>query len=224
MMKKNVKIIGLVFLIIIGMVYFLRNLSFTGFNTYPRKISNEFLEKTYGKKFTLMNTAFYKENGYYIWEMQYKDENDLEFSEYYFHPMEVSEGGIYLFFDKGYVEYRFNDYYWQAEAENKFGDQFNLENFRTGVSYATPMYRFAVSDENDIKEAADIITVTLNHILKNVEQLPDYAIGAYDIEYMGKRICLIRIDSEMREFVEKDYDEIFQFIYDEIYNSFTEVK
>lgn len=64
----------------------------------------------------------------------------------------------------------------------------------------------------------------MNHILKNAEQLPDHAIGAYDIEYMGKRICLIRIDSEMREFVEKDYDEIFQFIYDEIYNSFTEVK
>lgn len=42
-------------------------------------------------------------------------------------------------------------------------------NFRIVVSYATPMYRFAVSDENDIKEAADIIAVTLNHILKSVK-------------------------------------------------------
>ncbi len=223
-MKKNIKIIGFVFLIIIGMVYFLRNLSFTRFNIYPGKISNEFLEKTYGEKFTLMNTVFYKKSGYYIWEMQYKDENGLEFSEYYFHPQEVAEGGIYLFFDKDYVEYRFNDYYWQAKVENKFGDQFNLEDFRTGVDYAMPMYRFAVSDENDIKEAADIIAVTLNYILKSVDQLPDHAIGAYDIEYTGKRICLIRIDREMKEFVEKDYDEVFQFIYDEIYNSFIEVK
>jgi len=79
-------------------------------------------------------------------------------------------------------------------------------------------------DENDIKEAADTIAMTLNYILKSVEQLPDHAIGAYDIEYIGKRICLIRIDREMKEFVEKDYDEFFQFIYDEIYNSFTEVK
>lgn len=224
MMKKNMKMIGLVFLIIIGMIYFFRNLSFTEFNTYPEKISTEFLEKTYGKKFTLMNTVFYRENGYYIWEMRYKDENGLGFSEYYFHPLEVSEGGIYLFFDKGYVEYRFNDYYWQAEVENKFGNQFNLENLRTEAGYAMPMYRLAVRDENDVKEAADVITVTLNYILKSVEQLPDYAIGAYDIEYMGERICLIRIDREMQELAEKDYDEFFQFIYAEIYNSFIEVK
>lgn len=221
-MKNNMKIIGFVFLIIIGIFYFLRNLSFTRFNIYPRKISNDFLAKTYGKEFTLMDTVFYKKNGYYIWEMQYKDEDDMEFSEYYFHPLEVSEGGIYLFFDKGYVEYRFNDYYWQAKVENRFGDQFNLEKFRAGVDYAMPTYCFTVSDENDIKETADIITVTLNYILKSVEQLPDHAIGAYDIEYMGKRICLI--DRKMKGFVEKDYDELFQFIYDEIYNSFTEVK
>ena len=36
---------------------------------------------------------------------------------------------------------------------------------------------------------------------------------------MGERICLIRIDREMQELAEKDYDEFFQFIYAEIYNS-----
>lgn len=47
--------------------YFFRNLSFTEFNIYPEKISTEFLEKTHGKKFTLMNTVFYRENGYRIY-------------------------------------------------------------------------------------------------------------------------------------------------------------
>lgn len=223
-MKKNMRIMVCLFLIIIGIVYFFRNLSFTEFNIYPQKVSNEFLEKTYGKKFTLMDTVFYKKNGYYIWEMQYKDENDMEFSEYYFHPLEVSEGGIYLFFDKGYVEYRFNDYYWQAKVENRFGVQFNLEKFRAGVDYAMPMYCFDISDEDDIRRVTDIITVTLNYISKSVVQLPDYTIGAYNVKYMGESICLIHIDREMKEFAEEDYDVLFQFVYDEIYNSFTEVK
>lgn len=224
-MKKNMIIMGCSFLIIIGIVYFLRNLSFTEFNIYPQKISNEFLEKTYGKKFILMDTVFYKKNGYYIWEMQYKDEDGVEFNEYFFHPLESSfPGGAYLFFDKRYVEHRLKDYYWQIQVENKYGAQFNLEKFRTEVGYAMPMYCFDISDEDDIRGVADIITTTLDYISKSAVQLPDYAIGAYNVKYMGESICLIHIDREMKEFAEEDYDVLFQFVYDEIYNSFIEVK
>lgn len=224
-MKKSMRIMGCLFLIIIGIVYFFKNLSFTEFNVYPQKVSNEFLEKTYGEKFTLIDTVFYKKNGYYIWEMQYKDENGLDFNEYFFHTLESCfPGGAYLFFDKDCVEHKFKDYYWQAKVENKFGDQFDLENFRTEVGYAMPMYCFDVSGEDDIREVADIITVTLNYISKSAVQLPDYAIGAYNIKYMGKSICWILIDREMKEFVEENYNDLFQFVYDEIYNSFIAVK
>lgn len=48
MMKKRINAVWVIFLIIIGIMYFFRNLSFTNFNTYPGRISNEFLEKTYG--------------------------------------------------------------------------------------------------------------------------------------------------------------------------------
>ena len=91
-MKKSIKIIGFVFLIIMGTVYYFLNLSFTKYNIYPVKTSNEFLEKVYGKKFTLLDIIFYADNGEYVWKMQYKDENDLMFNEYFFHPIEGSEG------------------------------------------------------------------------------------------------------------------------------------
>ncbi len=39
-----------------------------------------------------------------------------------------------------------------------------------------------------------------------------------------KRIYRICIDSGIKEFADKDFDEFFQYIYDEIYNSFIEVK
>jgi hypothetical protein len=219
MMKKRINAVWIIFLIIIGIVYFFRNLSFTNFNTYPGRTSNEFLEKTYGKKFTLTGTDFYKDNGYYIWKMQYKDENDMVFNEYFFHPVEGSEGFFYIFFDRNCAEYGFRDYYWQAKVQDKFSNRFALENLKTEIGYAMPMYQFNLSNEDDIKEVADIIAVTLAYTLKNIVQLPDHAIGAYDIKYMGKRICLIRIDSEMKELAGKDYEEVFQYIYDEIFNS-----
>lgn len=219
-MKKSVKIIGLVFLIITGIVYYFINLSFTKYNIYPVKTSNEFLEKIYGKKFTLLDIIFYVDNGDYVWEMQYKDENDLMFNEYFFHPIEGSEGFFYIFFDKDYGEQGFRDYYWQAEVQNKFDEEFDIKKYQTEVGYAMPMYRFIVHDEDDIKKVANIIAVTLAYTLKNVRQLPDKAIGAYDVEYMGERICLICIDSKMKECADKDYDELFQYIYDKIYNNF----
>lgn len=223
-MMKNIKVVWVIFLIIIGIVYFFRNLSFTKFNTYPRRISNEFLEKTYGKKFTLIDTNFYKDNGYYIWKMQYKDENDMAFNEYFFHPMEGSEGFFYIFFDRDYAEYGFRDYYWQAKVQNKFSNTLALEKFKTEIGYAMPMYQFNLLNEDDIREVANIIAISLDYTLKNIVQLPDHAIGAYDIKYMEKRICLIRIDSEMKELAGKDYEETFQYIYNEISNSLIEMK
>ena len=204
-------------------IYFFRNLSFTKYNKRPLHICNKYLEETYNEKFTLLDSIFYMDGDYYTWEMKYEDKDGLEFKVYYLHLIEGSEGFFYIFFDKDYGEDGIRDYYWQVKLKKQFSKKIDLESLCHEFDGSYPMYHFDVRNENDIKEAANIITITLNYILNSVSKLPENTMGGYDIAYMGKRGCFIAIDSKLEEFRDKDEDELFQYIYDEIYSRYIKV-
>lgn len=218
-----------IFLIVITIIcliaiYYFRNLSFTKYNKKPLYICNKYLEETYNEKFTLLEEVFYLYRNYYTWEMIYEDENGLKFNMYYLHSREGSEGFFYLFFDKDNGYYGIRDYYWQVKLEEQFGEIIDLESLKYEFSSSSPRYCFDVRTEDDIRETANIITITLNYILNNVKKLPEDTMGGYDINYLGKRSCFIAINSEMEDLKNKDEKEIFQYVYDEIYNGFADIK
>ncbi len=228
-MKMNIRTFGCIFLIIIAtigfiVIYYFRNLSFTKYNQKPIYICNKYLEETYNEKFTLLEAVFYSYRNYYTWEMIYEDENGLKFNMFYLHSREGAEGFFYLFFDKDYGYYGIRDYYWQAKLEEQFGEIIDFESLNYEFSSSSPRYCFEVSTENDIREAANIITITLNYILNNVKKLPEEMMGGYDINYLKKRSCFIAINNEMEKLKNKDEKEIFQYVYEEIYNEFADIK
>ena len=118
-MKKSLGVmilcLALVLIMISGvMLYYFRYLSFSKHNIRPIELCNGYLERTYGKKFVLISKAFYEDHGDYVWKLKYRDEDNMEFEEYYFHPRESVEGFFYLFFDKKRGERGVGDYYLQT--------------------------------------------------------------------------------------------------------------
>ena len=76
-MKNALKISLCLFLLIFSWLFigilFLKNLSFTAYNTRPVKECSRFLEKTYGKEFkrTREPVEYYLDDGYHTWKIQY---------------------------------------------------------------------------------------------------------------------------------------------------------
>lgn len=108
------------------------------------------------------------------------------------------------------------DYYWQQQIQRVYGEKFNLEQYRMSEP-SWLKYKFEITDENDIKEAAYIIAVTLKYTFDNVETISRDMLG-YTITYDGWPIYTIYEDREgVLELRNQDEEDIYQYIYNEIY-------
>lgn len=219
-MKKVFKIL---FIVILIAIFFLRNLSFTAYNIRPVKECSKFLEKTYGRKFrrTREPVAYYMDGGYHVWKIQYVDDTGMEFYEYYKQPYEISGEGFCPYFVRD--EWFICDYYWQQQIQRVYGEKFNLEQYRMSEP-SWLKYKFEITDENDIKEAANIIAVTLKYTFDNVETISRDMLG-YIITYDGWPIYTIYEDREgVLELRNQDEEDIYQYIYNEIYKCYQKEK
>lgn len=96
---------------------------------------------------------------------------------------------------------------------------FHLEQHRWNEP-STVKYEFEITDESDIGEAAEIIAVLLKNTFDNVETISDDLL-AYIVTYDGRSICTVYRDMEdVLELRDQDEEDIYQYIYDEIYKSY----
>ncbi len=214
-LKRMVKL-----LILIGIiVYYFRYLSFTKYNVRPLKECNRYLSETYYGNFKGEIVDFYKHNGYYIWKLKYIDETGMEVNVFYRHPLEVSEGGLYLFFDNNSGKVR--DYFWQKKLQEVYREVYPLSQYAEESDYLSLIkFSFQVEEVSDIEEISDIITTTLIYTKENVKKLSQDVIGYYVMNDDEKSIYSLFIDEEIQRLLEKERTEIFQYIYDEIYNAY----
>lgn len=222
-MKNALKISLCLFAVIFSWLFigilFLRNLSFTAYNTRPVKECSKFLEKTYGREFkrTREPVAYYLDDGYHIWKIQYVDDTGMEFYEYYKQPYESPEEGFIPYYvrDERFI----CDYYWQKQIQLVYGEMFDLEQHRWHEP-SMVKYEFEITDESDIGETAKIIAVILKYTFDNVETISDDILG-YIITFDGRTICTVYRDMEgVLELRDWDEEDIYQYIYDEIYKSY----
>lgn len=217
-MKKGFKI----FLFICIVIYLYINLSFSAYNIRPVKECSKFLKRTYGREFrrTREPVSYYMEDGYHIWKIQYVDDAGMEFYEYYEQPYETVEDGYYPCFvrDERFVI----DYYWQQQLQRVYGEMFDLEQHRWREP-STVKYEFEITDENDIGEAAKIISVLMKYTFDNNEAISPSMLG-YLVTYDGLtiyRICTTwKMEDNVLELQDWDEKDIYQYIYDEIHRCY----
>ncbi len=208
-------------IILISMVvYYFRYLSFTIYNVRPLKECDKYLRETYYGNFKGELVDFYKHNGYYIWKLKYIDELGMEFNEFYQHPLEIAEGGLYLFFDNNSGKVR--DYFWQKKLQEVYQEDLQLKQISYDSDLSLIKFSFRIEEVRNIEEISDIITTTLVYTKENVRKMSPNIIGYTVINDDNLRIYTLFIDEETQRLLEKERDEIFQYIYDEIYNAYLE--
>ncbi|MDD6626866.1 MAG: hypothetical protein PUF03_01280 [Lachnospiraceae bacterium] len=214
--------------IIMGIVtYYLKYLSFTKYNVCPIKECDNYLEKTYGKKFQrdCNFVEFQKNRGdYYLWKYKYFDETGSEFYECYLHPHENNETSPYLFFsskrESGVV-----DYYWQLQLQKEFGEKFHLEQYQQVIESSTIQYKFEIKQESDIDKISNIIAETLCYTFQHVPELNE-AVVAYAVFYREHCVFLLTLEpyNEVLKYIGKDKEQIYNFVYNEIYYKYQKEK
>lgn len=208
-------------IILISMVvYYFRYLSFTKYNVHPLKECNKYLRETYYGNFKGVIVDFYKHNGYYIWKLKYIDELGMEFNEFYQHPLEISEGGLYLFYDNNRKVSGVYDYYWQKELQEVYKEDLQLKQYVDNTDLSLIKFSFKIEKISDIEEISDIISTTLIYTKENVRKLSYNIIGYSVINEYNAIIYSLFIDEEIQRLLEKERDEIFHYIYDEIFHAY----
>ena len=199
-------------------IHYVRYFSFTKYNVQPLEECDRYLKETYYGNFTGELVDFYRKDGYYIWKFRYTDETGLEFYEYYRHPQEVSEGGMYLFYasDRGMLGVY--DHYWQKKLQEVYEEDFQMKQYESDWDLSIVKYIFRIEEMSDIENIADIITTTLIYTKENTRKMSLDIIG-YSVYYREKSVYGVFLDEEMQKLLEQERDEIFDYIYDEISNA-----
>ena len=212
----GILLIGAVVILVSSMtIHYVRYFSFTKYNVQPLEECDRYLKETYYGNFTGELVDFYRKDDYYIWKFRYTDETGLEFDEYYRHPHDVSEGGMYLFYanDGGVC-----DHYWQKKIQEVYEEDFQIKQYESDRDLCLVKYTFRIEEMSDIENIADIITTTLIYTKENTRKMSLDIIG-YSVYYREKSVYGVFLDEEMQKLLEQERDEIFDYIYDEISNA-----
>lgn len=216
-MKKGVKI----FLFICMVIYLYQILSFSEYNIRPVKECSKFLKRTYGRRFQRAKepVAYYMEDGYHTWKIKYIDDVGRSFYEYYRQPYESIEDGFYPCFvsDQRFV----CDYYWQQQIQSVYGEKFNLGQYQCPEPNKIK-YVFEITDENDIEEVVNIISVTLKYTFDNFEIISENMLG-YSVTYDRWPIYSLYRHRDMEDILglrDCDEEDIYQYIYNQIHRCY----
>ena len=202
---------------------YIRYLSFTRYNIRPLEECDRYLKETYYGQFEGKIVDFYGDDGYYVWKLNYIDETGMEFDEYYRHPVEVSEGGLYLFFDNNRATGRICDFYWQKKLRHVYEKEFQIKQYETEWNLSIIKYSFKIVEDSDIENISNIITTTLIYTKENVKRISSNIIG-YSVGYKDKTIYTIILDEKTQKLLDKERDYIYQQIYSEIKDALNKKK
>ncbi len=149
------------------------------YNVRPEKICSQYLEKTYGKKFVLIDKIYInKYNDCHVWGFKYKDEEGIEFWEYYDYPYEYFSGSNEWFYnEKEYGENCICDTYWRTVL--RYGDEFDLETYEVENEYGTWAYIFPLEDEEKNEQLAQMLSKLYMYTLNNVKKASPQVISCY---------------------------------------------
>jgi len=222
MKLKYLKYLAVLFIVSSLIICYIRYFSFTKYNIRPLKECDRYLKETYYGQFKGKIVDFYREDGYYVWKLKYVDETGMEFYEYYQHSREVSEGGLYLYYDSDIGIRGISDYYWQLKLHKVYESEFQIKQYEEELVPFIIKYSFDIVQERDIENISNIIATTLIYTKENVKKISPNIIG-YSVGYKDKiSIYKLMLDEKTQELLNKDRDYVFQYIYDEIYNAYQE--
>lgn len=200
-----------IFIICGGLIYLVRYEIRSKYNVRPERICNEYLEKTYGKKFTMIDKIYFTYNEQHVWGFKYEDEEGIEFWEYYRYPYRfLIYGPNYLFDEKTYGENRIRDNYWRTIL--RYGDVFDLETYEFVGKAGLWEYEFTLEDEEKMEQLAQKLSklymYTLNNVKEASPQILQCRILVQD-DNIGYKISDGWINLA-------DEEEVYNFVYEQI--------
>jgi len=161
------------------MIYLVRYEIYCKYNVRPEKICSQYLEKTYGKKFVLIDKVY---NGKYIdsrlWGFKYKDEEGIKFWVYYEYLYDhYSNPGGWFYNGKEYGGNRIRDNYWRTVLRH--GDEFDLETYVVENKYGSWTYIFPLEDEEENEQLAQMLSKLYMYTLNNVKEASPQVISCH---------------------------------------------
>lgn len=155
-----------------GVIYLVRYEIRSKYNVRPERICNEYLEKTYGKKFTRIDKTYISRyhDYYHIWGFKYKDEEGIEFWVYYSYPYDnyISQPQ-WGYDEKNYGENRiFRDTYWRTVLRK--GDEFDLDTYEEMDEFDSWGYTFLLENEDKTKQLVQKLSKLYMYTLNNVKE------------------------------------------------------
>jgi len=161
------------------MIYLVRYEICCKYNVRLEKICSQYLKKTYGKKFMLIDKIYInKYDDYRILGFKYKDEEGIEFWEYYTYPYKYYPGlGEWFYNEKEYGENRIRDTYWRTVLRH--GDEFDLETYVVENKYGSWTYIFPLEDEEKNEQLAPMLSKLYMYTLNNVKKASPQVISCH---------------------------------------------
>lgn len=206
------------FIVCSGLIYLVRYEIRNKYNVRPERICNEYLEKTYGKKFIRIDKIYIsKYRDYHVWGFKYKDEGGIEFWEYYRYPYEyVTGSGEWFFNEKEYGEDHIRDTYWWTVLRN--GDKIDLETYEFVGEFGLWEYVFTLEDEDKTEQLVQKLSKLYMYTLNNVKEASPQVL----------RCRILVRDDTIGYTISDDWtdltdeEEVYNFVYEQIRKAWEE--